>query len=209
MCVSTRSRPTGSSTTCSALGALPRVAGLVVSKAEDAATLIAALTDAHDALGIVPLIETARAFAALDAIAGAPRVERLMFGTIDFQLDIGVEGNGDELLYFRSRLTLASRIAGIAAPVDGVTTVFDDVTVIEQEARRARRLGFRGKLCIHPKQIAAVHAAFAWRDDEVAQARRVVEAGEASGGAAVALDGKMIDTPVLIKAREILASLPH
>ncbi|WP_233858409.1 HpcH/HpaI aldolase/citrate lyase family protein [Paraburkholderia sp. HD33-4] len=190
------------------LSALPRVAGLVVPKAEDAATLIVAAAGAHDALRIVPLIESARAFAALDAIASAPRIERLMFGTIDFQLDVGIEGDGDELLYFRTRLTLASRLAGIAAPIDGVTTVFDDAAVIEQEARRARRLGFRGKLCIHPKQIAAVHAAFAWRDDEVAWARRVVEATEASGGAAVALDGKMIDTPVLLKAREILASLP-
>jgi len=190
-----------------ALAALPRVAGLVVPKTEDAATLIAAAAGAHEALRIVPLIETARAFGALDAIAGAPRVERLMFGTIDFQLDIGIEGDGDELLYFRSQLTLASRLAGIGAPVDGVTTVFDDAALIEQEARRARRLGFRGKLCIHPKQIAAVHAAFAWRDDEVVWAKRVIAATEASGGAAVALDGKMVDTPVLLKAQEILASL--
>ncbi|ALS63228.1 HpcH/HpaI aldolase/citrate lyase family protein [Pandoraea norimbergensis] len=191
-----------------ALAALPRVAGLVVPKAEDTTTLIAAATGAHDALRVVPLIETARAFGGLDAIASAPRVERLMFGTIDFQLDIGIEGDGDELLYFRSQLTLASRLAGIGAPVDGVTTVFDDAEAIEREARRARRLGFRGKLCIHPKQIAAVHAAFAWRDDEIAWARRVVSAAEASGGAAVALDGKMVDAPVLTKAREILASLP-
>lgn len=189
-----------------ALTGLPQLGGLVVPKTEDAATLDRATAGATPTLRVVPLIETAHAFAALDEIATAPRVERLMFGTIDFQLDIGIEGDGDELLYFRSLLTLASRVAGIAAPVDGVTTVFDDAALIEASARRARALGFRGKLCIHPRQIAPVHAAFAWREDEIAWAERVVAAANASGGAAVALDGKMIDAPVIAKANEILAS---
>ncbi|AVF40938.1 CoA ester lyase [Pandoraea apista] len=189
-----------------ALAGLPQVSGFVVPKTEDAATLHRAAQDAGPALRLVPLIETAQAFAALSEIATAARVERLMFGTIDFQLDIGIEGDGDELLFFRSQLTLASRIAGIAGPVDGVTTSLDDAALIEASARRARALGFRGKLCIHPRQVGAVHAAFAWRDDEIAWAERVVEAARASGGAAVALDGKMIDAPVIAKANEILAS---
>ncbi|ALS64358.1 HpcH/HpaI aldolase/citrate lyase family protein [Pandoraea apista] len=189
-----------------ALAGLPQVSGFVVPKTEDAATLHRAAQDAGPALRLVPLIETAQAFAALTEIATAARVERLMFGTIDFQLDIGIEGDGDELLFFRSQLTLASRIAGIAGPVDGVTTSLDDAALIEASARRARALGFRGKLCIHPRQVRAVHAAFAWRDDEIAWAERVVEAARASGGAAVALDGKMIDAPVIAKASEILAS---
>ncbi|PTE02005.1 HpcH/HpaI aldolase/citrate lyase family protein [Pandoraea apista] len=189
-----------------ALAGLPQVSGFVVPKTEDAATLHRAAQDAGPALRLVPLIETAQAFAALTEIATAARVERLMFGTIDFQLDIGIEGDGDELLFFRSQLTLASRIAGIAGPVDGVTTSLDDAALIEASARRARALGFRGKLCIHPRQVGAVHAAFAWRDDEIAWAERVVEAARASGAAAVALDGKMIDAPVIAKANEILAS---
>ncbi|VVD78524.1 aldolase [Pandoraea capi] len=189
-----------------ALAGVPQLGGLVVPKAEDVATLARAAQGATLSLRLVPLIETAQAFAALGDIAKAPRVERLMFGTIDFQLDIGIEGDGDELLYFRSQLTLASRLAGIAAPVDGVTTALDDAALIEASARRARALGFRGKLCIHPRQVAPVHAAFAWRDDEIAWAERVVAAANASGGAAVALDGKMIDAPVIAKASEILAS---
>jgi citrate lyase subunit beta/citryl-CoA lyase len=188
------------------LGALRSLSGFVVPKTEDAATLHSAALGAADSLRLAPLIETAQAFAALPEIATAPRVERLMFGTIDFQLDTGIDGDGDELLHFRSQLTLASRIAGIAAPVDGVTTALDDAPRIEGDARRARALGFRGKLCIHPRQIAPVHAAFAWRDDEVAWAQRVVDAARASHGAAVALDGKMIDAPVIAKAHEILAS---
>ncbi|ODP32960.1 CoA ester lyase [Pandoraea sp. ISTKB] len=189
-----------------ALAGVSQLSGLVVPKTEDVATLARAAQGATSSLRLVPLIETAQAFAALGDIAKAPRVERLMFGTIDFQLDIGIEGDGDELLYFRSQLTLASRIAGIAAPVDGVTTALDDAALIEASARRARALGFRGKLCIHPRQVAPVHAAFAWRDDEIAWAERVVAAANASGGAAVALDGKMIDAPVIAKANEILAS---
>ncbi|MCI3207959.1 MULTISPECIES: CoA ester lyase [Pandoraea] len=189
-----------------ALAGVPQLSGLVVPKAEDVATLARAAQGATSSLRLVPLIETARAFAALEDIAKAPRVERLMFGTIDFQLDIGIEGDGDELLYFRSQLTLASRLAGIAAPVDGVTTALDDAALVEASARRARALGFRGKLCIHPRQVAPVHAAFAWRDDEIAWAERVVAAANANGGAAVALDGKMIDAPVIAKANEILAS---
>ncbi|AKM32338.1 aldolase [Pandoraea faecigallinarum] len=189
-----------------ALSCLPGLDGLIVPKTEDAATLDKAARGATPSLRLVPLIETAKAFAALREIASAPRVERLMFGTIDFQLDIGIEGDGDELLYFRSQLTLVSRIAGIAAPVDGVTTALDDAALVEASARRARALGFRGKLCIHPRQIAPVHAAFAWRGDEIEWATRVIAAASASGGAAVALDGKMIDAPVIAKANEILAS---
>lgn len=189
-----------------ALAGLTQLSGLVVPKTEDAGTLARVVKSAAPSLQLVPLIETAQAFAVLGEIATAPRVDRLMFGTIDFQLDIGIEGDADELLYFRSQITLASRIAGIAAPVDGVTTVLDDPASIEAATRRARALGFRGKLCIHPRQVAPVHAAFAWRDDEIAWAERVVAAANASAGAAVALDGKMIDAPVIAKANEILAS---
>jgi citrate lyase subunit beta/citryl-CoA lyase len=189
-----------------ALAAHPGVAGLVVPKAESAEVLRCASQGAHDALKLLPLIETAKAFGALGEIAGTERVARLMFGTIDFQVDMGIVGDGDELLYFRSQLVLTSRLAGIGAPVDGVTTTLDDATVVERETRRARSLGFRGKLCIHPKQIAAVHAAFAYTTEEQTWARRVIDAAHASAGAAVAVDGRMVDMPVILKAREILAS---
>lgn len=189
-----------------ALAAHRGVAGLIVPKTENADMLLRASVDAHDTLKLLPLIETAHAFGSLNAIARAPRVDRLLFGTIDFQVDMGITGDGDELLYFRSQLALASRVAGIGAPVDGVTTTLDDAAVVERETRRARRLGFRGKLCIHPKQIAAVHAAFAYTRDEHEWAQRVIDAANASGGAAVAVDGKMVDTPVILKAQEILAT---
>ncbi|RQR59880.1 CoA ester lyase [Burkholderia sp. Bp9125] len=183
-----------------------RVSGLVVPKVECAETLRLAMRNAHPTLRVVPTIETARAFASLDEIAQAPRVERFMFGTIDFQLDAGIEGDGDELLYFRSRLVLASRIASIAPPVDGVQTTIDDASRLERDARRARSLGFRGKACIHPAQVPAVHAAFAYSESEIAWARRVVTAALASGGEAIMVDGEMVDKPVVLKALEIEAA---
>ena len=98
-----------------------------------------------------------------------------MFGTIDFQLELGIDGDGDELLAFRSQLVLASRLAGIQAPVDGPCTSWDDTDLVASDARRARKLGFGGKLCIHPKQVASVNAAFSPSEVEVdmgAQSRR-------------------------------------
>lgn len=183
------------------------VAGIVVPKAADADTLRTIASRSHDSLAILPLIESAAGFNALNAVANAPRVERLMFGTIDFQLDMGMMGDGEELSYFRSQMTLASRLAGLGTPVDGVTTALDDTHQIEQAAIRARRFGFGGKLCIHPKQIAPTHVAFTPTDDECAWARRVLQAAEASAGAATVVDGKMIDAPVIQRAHAILAAL--
>ncbi len=153
---------------------------------------------------LLPLIETAAAFDDLKALARTPKVTRLMFGTIDFQVDTGIKGDGDELIYFRSQLTLASRIAGIAAPVDGVTTAIDDAELLRQDTIRARNLGFRGKLCIHPKQLAPVHAAFLPAPEELDWAQRVTSAVRESDGSAISVDGKMVDAPVIAKAKDIL-----
>lgn len=187
-----------------ALVSLPSVSGIIVPKAANAAVLNAISAAGHAKLKLLPLIESAAGFGALDEIARARSVERLLFGTIDFQLDTGITEEGEELSYFRSQLTLASRLAGIAAPVDGVTTNFNDPQVIEAAARRARRFGFGAKLCIHPKQIAPIHAAFAPTAAEREWARRVLDAAESTGGAATAMDGMMVDLPVILRARAIL-----
>ncbi|WP_118185853.1 HpcH/HpaI aldolase/citrate lyase family protein [Paraburkholderia phosphatilytica] len=178
--------------------------GIVVPKAEDERALRAVAMALPEGAVLLPLIETAAAFDQLRAIASVPLVQRLLFGTIDFQVDTGIQGDGDELLYFRSQLTLVSRIAKIGAPVDGVTVSIDDGGLLRAETLRAKNLGFRGKLCIHPKQIPHVHAAFAPSAEEIDWAKRVLEAVNASGGSATALDGKMVDVPVISKARDIL-----
>jgi len=181
----------------------PGVAAIMLPKAESAATL-AAVRQAG-AKVLLPLVESAAGIGALDEVAGAPGVQRLVFGSIDLQADLGLRDAGeDELLFFRLAIVLASRRAGIGAPIDGVTTAIDDSARLQADVQRARRLGFAGKLCIHPKQVAVVNTLFAPSAEETAWARRVLEAAAASGGAAVAVDGKMVDKPVLLRAEAIL-----
>jgi citrate lyase subunit beta / citryl-CoA lyase len=184
---------------------LPGVAGIVLPKAENVGDAIIALCSNHG-IALLPLIETAPGMSNATAIAALRGVRHLMFGTIDFQFDLGIDGDGDELLAFRSQLVLASRLAGIAAPIDGPCTSWDDVDLLSQDCARAKRLGFGGKLCIHPKQVAIVNAAFSPSDAEIAWAERVITAAKQSAGAAIAVDGRMIDRPIILKAERILAS---
>jgi len=185
-----------------ALCARPGVAGIVLPKAEHEEAL-AALAGAG-AAAILPLIESGLGLWNAAALARLPRVERLVFGSIDFSLDLGIQESHETLLHARSQLVLASRVAGIAAPVDGVTTTFDDPARVHADTLRARALGFGGKLCIHPKQVAPVHEAFAPTAAELAWAGRVVAAAEAAQGGAVALDGRMVDRPVILIAQQML-----
>lgn len=181
-----------------------RLRGFVIPKAERADVLADLSQKLIDNAVMLPLVETAAAFDDIKALARTPKVERLMFGTLDFQVDTGIRGDGDELIYFRSQLTLASRIAGIAAPVDGVTAAIHDAELLRRETTRARNLGFRGKLCIHPRQVEHVHAAFRPSPDEFEWAQRVMTAVLASDGSAIMVDGKMVDAPVVAKAKDIV-----
>jgi citrate lyase subunit beta/citryl-CoA lyase len=185
-----------------ALCGKPGVAGIVLPKAEREADL-AALA-AAGAQAILPLVESALGLWNCAALARMPRVERLVFGSIDFSLDLGIREGFEQLLYARSQLVLASRVAGIAAPVDGVTTSFDDPGAVRDDTLRARALGFGAKLCIHPKQVAPVNDAFAPTSEELAWATRVVAANDAAQGGAVAVDGKMVDRPVVLIAQQML-----
>lgn len=185
-----------------ALCRMPGVAGIVLPKTEQVEDI--ACVEHAGAGFVLPLIETAQGFWNVHALAHAPRVQRLVFGSIDFQLDLGIDGDNEELLYFRSQLVLASRIAGILPPVDGVSIAIDDPEQLRADTLRARRLGFGGKLCIHPKQVGQVNEAFRPSQNDVAWAKRVLEAASTAQGAAVAVDGKMVDRPVILKAQEIL-----
>ncbi|MDQ3787448.1 MAG: aldolase/citrate lyase family protein, partial [Actinomycetota bacterium] len=126
---------------------------------------------------------------------------RPVFGGIDFAADIGVDPlSRTALLHARSTLVLAAAVAGCAPPVDGVTMALSDVDAVRDDTRHAAELGFTGKLCVHPRQVPVVHEAFRPSDAEVAWARSVLAAGD--GVAAV--DGQMVDRPVLLRARRIL-----
>ena len=184
--------------------ASPAVQAVMIPKAESPEQMQAAF-EACGGKPLMALIETAQGFAQRDALAANPAVTRLAFGSIDFQVDLGIAGEGDALLMFRSALVLSSRLAGLPSPLDGVTVEVDDAARVGTDARRARELGFSGKLCIHPKQVAPVNAAFSPSEAELDWAQRVVAAIEAAGGAAVAVDGKMVDKPVLLRAQALLA----
>jgi citrate lyase subunit beta/citryl-CoA lyase len=183
----------------------PGVRGVVLPKTETDE----AVRDIHRRAGtevtILPLIESAVGLWHAETIAAAPGVERLAFGSVDFQLDTGITGEREELLYARSRLVIASRIGGCVAPVDGVTLALDDEALLRDDVDRSRRLGFGGKLCVHPNQVAIVNAGFTPPDSEVALARRIVEAAEEAGNNAVRVDGKLVDLPVIARARAVLA----
>ncbi|WP_142809237.1 HpcH/HpaI aldolase/citrate lyase family protein [Tepidiphilus olei] len=184
----------------------PAVSAVILPKAERSEDIGLVRSRAQRPLPVLPIIETALGYAAAQTLARTEGVQRLVFGSLDFQVDLGIEGEEEALLAFRSGLVLASRLAEIAAPVDGVTPAIDDEERIRAEALRARRLGFGGKLCIHPRQIPIVRAAFQPSAEEMAWARRVLEAVARSGGAAVAVDGKMVDRPVILRAERILAN---
>ncbi len=179
------------------------VVGIVLPKAEHEEDVLF-VARVCNGKPILLLIETAKGISKLDLLVRNEQVQRVIFGTIDFQLDLGIEGDGEELLYFRSKIVLSSRLAGILPPIDGVCTAFDDLQLLREQTLSGRRLGFGGKLCIHPKQIKIINESFKPSADEIAWARRVVDATTAAQGAAVAVDGRMIDRPVMLKAERIL-----
>jgi len=190
-----------------ALVAQGLIAGVVLPKAERAAHL-SRIAEAIGPKGVlVPLIESAEGLSAVEELAAGPQVLRLAFGNLDFQADLGLACDGDEaeLVPVRLALLLASRRTGLPAPIDGVTPDWRDASRLAADTARARRGGFGAKLCIHPDQVAPVHAALGPSADEVAWARRVIDAVRAAGGGVVSLDGRMVDAPVVRLAERLLA----
>ncbi|MBL8580314.1 MAG: CoA ester lyase [Mesorhizobium sp.] len=175
------------------------VAAVMLPKAESAATC----ADVRQACGkpIIALIETAKGVLNANEIANASN--RLAFGNLDFAADIGIGQDRLALAHARSVLVLASRGAGTASPIDGVTQEFNDLQVVEDDARHSRSMGFAGKLLIHPKQIEPTRLAFRPGPEEIAWAEKILTAAGSETGV-LTMDGSMIDAPVLKRAREIM-----
>jgi citrate lyase subunit beta/citryl-CoA lyase len=187
-----------------ALLALPAVRGVMMPKARDAAVLARLAATLRDGQAIIPLVESVAGWFEAQALARVPRVIRLAFGSFDFMSDSGIQGDGEELDAVRSQLVLVSRLVGLLPPVDGVSLAIDDAQQLETDVRRSRRRGFGAKLCIHPKQVAGVHAGFAPTQAETAWAQRVVDALAAGPLGAIAVDGKLVDKPIAMLAQSIL-----
>jgi citrate lyase subunit beta/citryl-CoA lyase len=185
-----------------ALATLPGLAGLMLPKTERASDLAAM----HETAGGKPLhalVETVSAILNLGELVTARGLERLSFGTVDFQVDAGIDGDGAEIDYVRTQIVLQSRNAGLVAPIDGVSTNLSDDEGLARDADHSRRFGFAGKLCVHPRQVAIVNAAFMPSDADVEWAKRVLVAIDGAFGA-VAVDGKLIDKPVVDRARRLV-----
>ncbi|CAI8696153.1 MULTISPECIES: HpcH/HpaI aldolase/citrate lyase family protein [Burkholderia] len=187
------------------IGALDGIAGIVVPKAEGPDDIVEVVRRARRRIPIFPLIETARGMWSALEIAKAPCVARLMFGTLDFIADMGTDDPGAALNPYRTQLALVSRVAEIESPVDGVTADIHDTDRLSADTRNGKQHGFGAKLCIHPKQIAAVHACYGPGDHELDWAARVMDAVSRENGAVITIDGKMIDRPVVLRAQRLLA----
>jgi len=183
------------------MAALDNIAGAVMLPKTEAAKDVIASTTAG-AVTVLPLIETARGISHADEICAAEGVHRAAFGSIDYALNLGVDPESrPALAYARSVLVNASAAAGLAPPIDGVTTDVSNSKVVGQDAGHAKVIGFGGKLCIHPRQISVVNDTFRASATEVAWARSLL--AEFTGAVGVH-DGRMIDAPVLARAQAIV-----
>lgn len=182
------------------LAGVPRPAAVIVPKVGATGEL----AEVSEAIGAVPqivLIETALGVARCEAIAEARHVLALAFGQYDLAAELGGEVEIDVMLPHRARVLVAARAAQRWA-IDGPSREYADPAIATRDALHARRLGYDGKLLIHPAQIAPVRAAFAPSADDIAQARRIIAAAEHSSPAV--LDGAMIDAPIVSAAQRIL-----
>jgi citrate lyase beta subunit len=188
---------------------------LVQELRPDVLVLPKATPEAVDALGgsgppVVAIIETADGLRQAYEVASQPRVQALIVGAIDLGVELRLEQRDDglEILFARSKAVSDSAAARIRAPIDRVWTDVRDGDGLEADALLARSLGFRGKACVHPDQVEIVNRVFTPSDEELTRARRVVEAYEhavGEGAGVTALDGEMIDLPVVERARQVLA----
>ncbi|WP_326835352.1 CoA ester lyase [Amycolatopsis rhabdoformis] len=179
-----------------------RPVAVLVPKSADPAALAGVLAALTPGSVAIPLVETAAGVLGAPAVAAVPGVVRLAFGHVDLSTELGVPPEGSPTLdQARSTLVLACAAAGIAPPLDGVTTALDDPAVLAADVARAQLLGLTGKLCVHPRQVPLVHEAFAPTEAELSWARSVTAA--ATDGAS-SVGGQLVDRPVLLRAERLL-----
>lgn len=176
---------------------------VMLSKAESAQQIDDVMAHLGRSGRVIALIETALGVRNVEEVARAAGVHRVAFGTLDYAVDMGIAGDHLGLQYAAAHIAHASRWARIVAPIAGVTPSLDNPAALEQDLAFASSLGFTAKLCIHPRQLAAVKKHFAPTHQEVQWARRVIEAAQQSQGA-IQLDGRMVDRPVILKAQAVL-----
>ncbi|TVR13994.1 MAG: CoA ester lyase [Planctomycetota bacterium] len=179
--------------------------GIIIPKIESASLIETVILKEIPARTLLfPLIESAEGMNNCQTIARAKQVKALIFGTLDFQLDLNLKLSNESLNPFRLALTLASRLANISPPIDGVCTDIHNTRELEAQLASAIAVGFSGKLCIHPTQVPATRRAFSPTESDRAWAQEILEAAASSGGAVIAFKGQMIDKPIIQRAEQIM-----
>lgn len=200
------------------------VAGIVLPKAEEPGLLkeisgainAIEISSGHDrgSIGIIPLIESGLGVRnTYDMAVSSDRIESVLFGggeQGDLVADLGAEWtpDGTGLLLARSQVLLSARAAGIQHPMEAVFMDFRNLDALRIECELARRLGYVGKVAIHPAQVAVINDVFTPAPEVVDYQRKVLaafEEAEAGGSASIAVDGKMVDYAVARVARVIIA----
>jgi len=206
--VCVRVNPPGTEWFADDVAALPdELTAVVVPKIESTGQL-QQVADALGGRSIVAGIETVLGVADARALLGPP-VVACYFGAEDYIADLGgirTPGNA-EVAYARAYVAMAARLAGVPA-LDLVTLDFGDGERFTAEALEAWALGYAGKLCIHPAQVALANEAFRPSADELDWAGRLLAAFDGGGGVTIAFEGQMVDEVVAARARAILASAP-
>lgn len=182
----------------------PGVAAIMVAKAQSVEALQLAATTGKP---VWPLVETALGIAELPNMAKVKGVERFCFGALDMGVELGLKPDtaGARLMLDRVRveLVLHSRVAGLQAPIETVYPSIEEEAAVERIAQQASEMGFAGMLCIHPRQLTPIHSGFSPDEAELDWACRVLAAA-ASGEGVFKIDGKMVDAPVIQRARMIV-----
>lgn len=188
------------------------LAGIVVPKIETIAgldSLATRLTDRGLDMPVIGGVETALGVADARPLLAHDVVSAAYFGAEDFIADLGGvrTASNDEVAYARAQVALAGRLADVTV-IDQIVADFTDDDRCLQECLQARAMGYDGKLCIHPSQVAIANEAFLPSSEEIDRARRLLEAyddAKAQGVASVAFEGQMVDEPVARQARRVLA----
>lgn len=188
------------------------LAGLVMPKIETIAgldSLAARLADRGLDMPVIGGVETALGVADARSLLAHDLISAAYFGAEDFIADLGGvrTASNDEVAYARAQVALAGRLAEVTV-IDQVVADFTDDDRCRRECLEARSMGYGGKLCIHPSQVAIANAAFLPSSEEIDRARRLLEAydgAKAQGVASVAFEGQMVDEPVAVQARRVLA----
>lgn len=177
-----------------------RLAGVMVAKAEDPQLLAALAAELGEHVEITALIESAVGVSRVDEIAAVPGVTRLAVGALDLAVDLGADADSFVMMHALAAVVIASRAAGLSAPLASPPTAIHEVEVVADQARTSRAAGFSGQLCIHPAQLEPIRSAFRPTAAELEWAQRVL----AADGAAVQVDGHMVDKPVRDRAQAVV-----